>query len=96
MITSCFSLHSAKECCVSLTCLHSYRSFHNEHATKIAEGFIDGDLVEQFLDLAPSDMADICKGIKVSSTVCVSVWIYQGPTNPNPPNVDPLKLCERL
>lgn len=54
---------------LSLTGNSSYRSFYNEHTTKIAEGFIDGDLVEQFLDLAPSDMADICKGIKVSTLI---------------------------
>ena len=32
----------------------------------IPEGFIDGDLVEQFLDLPQPEMAEICKGLKVS------------------------------
>ena len=54
----------------------SYRSFGNDHKTKIAEGFIDGDLVEQFLELPQNDMAEICKGIKVSPvdfSFCASV-----------------------
>ena len=29
------------------------------------EGFIDGDLVERFLDLPQTQMDDVCKGIKV-------------------------------
>ncbi len=32
----------------------------------MAEGFIDGDLVEQFLELPESQMAEICQGLKVS------------------------------
>lgn len=43
----------------------AYRSFENEHKTKMTEGFIDGDLVERFLDLPPSEIEEICKGIKV-------------------------------
>lgn len=37
--------------------------------TKSSEGFIDGDLVEHFLDLPEKKMAEICKGIKVMYTV---------------------------
>ena len=33
--------------------------------TKLSEGFIDGDLVERFLDLSEAKMQEICKGIKV-------------------------------
>lgn len=33
--------------------------------TKSSEGFIDGDLVEHFLDLPQDKMEEICKGIKV-------------------------------
>ena len=33
--------------------------------TKSSEGFIDGDLVEQFLDLPQAKMEEICRGIKV-------------------------------
>ena len=46
-----------------------YRCFSVEHAaaskTKSAEGFIDGDLIEQFLDLPHQKMEDVCNGIKV-------------------------------
>ncbi|XP_064399977.1 DNA damage-binding protein 1-like isoform X3 [Halichondria panicea] len=41
-----------------------YRSFANDHKTKVAEGFIDGDLVERFLDLSQAQMNDIVAGIK--------------------------------
>ena len=45
----------------------SHRSFATEHKTKvmITEGFIDGDLVERFLDLSQSQMEEVCKGLKV-------------------------------
>jgi len=43
----------------------SYRSFGNDHKTLIAEGFIDGDLVEQFLELPEAQVTEICKGLKV-------------------------------
>ena len=33
--------------------------------TKSSEGFIDGDLVEQFLDLPQAKMEEICRGMKV-------------------------------
>lgn len=45
-----------------------YRCFSMEHPTatktKSSEGFIDGDLVEHFLDLPQDKMEEICKGIK--------------------------------
>lgn len=44
---------------------NSYRSYATEHKTKMPEGFIDGDLVERFLDLPQTQMEDVCKGIKV-------------------------------
>ena len=47
-----------------------YRCFSMEHTaatkTKSAEGFIDGDLVEHFLDLPQEKMEQIIKGIKVT------------------------------
>ena len=43
----------------------SFRSVANEHKTQLSEEFIDGDLVEKFLDLKQSQMEDICKGFKV-------------------------------
>lgn len=48
-----------------LVWLNSYRSYATEHKTKMPEGFIDGDLVERFLDLPQTQMEDVCKGIKV-------------------------------
>ena len=37
----------------------------------VTEGFIDGDLVERFLDLSQSQMDEVCKGLKVWSRM----WI---------------------
>lgn len=51
----------------------SYRSFSTEHMTKMSEGFIDGDLVERFLDLPQAQMEDICRGIKVYSSVDILI-----------------------
>ena len=31
----------------------------------ITEGFVDGDLVERFLDLSQTQMDEVCKGLKV-------------------------------
>ena len=31
----------------------------------ITEGFVDGDLVERFLDLSQIQMDEVCKGLKV-------------------------------
>ena len=31
----------------------------------ITEGFVDGDLVERFLDLSQAQMEEVCKGLKV-------------------------------
>ena len=31
----------------------------------ITEGFVDGDLVERFLDLSQTQMEEVCKGLKV-------------------------------
>ena len=45
--------------------LFRFRSFATEHKTKAFAGFIDGDLVEKFLDLPRSQMEEITKGIKV-------------------------------
>lgn len=60
----------------SFTSVFSYRCFSMEHPTatktKSSEGFIDGDLVEHFLDLPQDKMEEICKGIKVH---VASTWI---------------------
>lgn len=36
--------------------------------TKMPEGFIDGDLIERFLDLPQAQMEDVCRGIKVCTS----------------------------
>ena len=36
-----------------------------EHKTMITEDFIDGDLVERFLDFSQTQMEEVCRGLKV-------------------------------
>lgn len=36
-----------------------WRSFHNERKTQEARGFVDGDLVEQFVDLARPQQEEV-------------------------------------
>ena len=67
---------------------HSFwRSFHTERKTEQTTGFLDGDLIESFLDLSRDKMVEVCQGLQVSLTVrdCRSVWecrncrsVYQG------------------
>lgn len=42
-----------------------YRSFHNDMKTEACEGFIDGDLVESFLDLSREKMKECTAGMQV-------------------------------
>ncbi|XP_021371372.1 DNA damage-binding protein 1-like isoform X1 [Mizuhopecten yessoensis] len=45
---------------------HSFwRSFHTERKTEPAEGFIDGDLIESFLDLNRDKMQETVQGLQV-------------------------------
>lgn len=45
---------------------HSYwRSYHTEMKTEPCEGFIDGDLVESFLDLSRDKMQETVVGLEV-------------------------------
>ncbi len=53
-----------------------YRSFANEHKTKVTEGFIDGDLVERFLDLPQAQMSDVVMGIKVNTMLVIIASYY--------------------
>ena len=46
--------------------------------TKSAEGFIDGDLVEHFLDLPQEKMEQIIKGIKVTFSWTCSETLNKG------------------
>lgn len=48
---------------------HSFwRSFHTERKTEPAEGFIDGDLIESFLDLERDKIEQVVQGLKSSHT----------------------------
>lgn len=45
---------------------HSFwRSYHTEIRTEPSESFIDGDLIESFLDLNRADMIEVVNGLKV-------------------------------
>jgi len=45
---------------------HAYwRSFHNDRKQEPCEGFIDGDLIESFLDLPREQMKQVVVGLQV-------------------------------
>lgn len=45
---------------------HSYwRSFHTDIKSEPCEGFIDGDLIESFLDLSADKMKEVADGLQV-------------------------------
>lgn len=45
---------------------HSFwRSYHTEIRTEPSESFIDGDLIESFLDLSKADMIEVVNGLTV-------------------------------
>lgn len=44
----------------------SWRSFHTEQKTENSDGFVDGDLIECFLDLNREKMAQTIEGLEVS------------------------------
>lgn len=49
---------------------HSFwRSFHTDMKTEPADGFIDGDLVESFLDLGREKMKEVAAGLSVSKNL---------------------------
>lgn len=43
-----------------------WRAFHTDIKTENSEGFIDGDLIESFLDLSPEKMKEVADGLGVS------------------------------
>lgn len=46
---------------------HSFwRSFHTERKTEPATGFIDGDLIESFLDISRPKMQEVVANLQVS------------------------------
>ncbi|KAL3841910.1 hypothetical protein ACJMK2_019999 [Sinanodonta woodiana] len=42
-----------------------WRSFHTERKTEMSTGFIDGDLIESFLDLNRDTMAEVVQGLQI-------------------------------
>ena len=42
-----------------------WRSFHTERKTEPSFGFIDGDLIESFLDLSREKMQEVVQGLQV-------------------------------
>lgn len=46
---------------------HSYwRAFHTDIKTEPCEGFIDGDLIESFLDLSQEKMREVSDGLNIT------------------------------
>lgn len=45
---------------------HSFwRAFHTDMKMEQSEGFIDGDLIESFLDLSHDKMKEVAEGLQV-------------------------------
>lgn len=54
----------------SLTVYFTWRQFNTERKfVQDAKGFIDGDLIENFLDLGKQKMSDVVKGLQVCRRV---------------------------
>lgn len=47
----------------------TWRSFHTERKTEQATGFIDGDLIESFLDLGRAKMQEVVSTLQVGACV---------------------------
>ena len=61
---------------------HSWRSFHTERKTEPSAGFVDGDLIESFIDLHRDKMQEVVSGLQVeltpgsfTATFTVVVWV---------------------
>ena len=54
----------------ALTCFSTWRAFSNERKTEPTIGFVDGDLIESFLDLPRSKMEEVASGLQVSVKFC--------------------------
>lgn len=52
-----------------------WRSFNTELKIEECEGFIDGDLIESFLDLSPDKMAEVASNLMVSINVFLILYI---------------------
>lgn len=47
----------------------TWRSFHTERKTEQGKGFIDGDLIESFLDLGRAKMQEVVSTLQVGADV---------------------------
>lgn len=54
------------ESLISLILDFTWRSFHTERKTEPATGFIDGDLIESFLDISRPKMQEVVANLQVS------------------------------
>lgn len=54
----------------ALTCFSTWRAFSNERKIEPTIGFVDGDLIESFLDLPRSKMEEVASGLQVSVKFC--------------------------
>ncbi|TRY96322.1 hypothetical protein DNTS_021823 [Danionella cerebrum] len=85
--------------CLSLTPV-TWRSFHTERKTEAAAGFIDGDLIESFLDLSRAKMEEVVQTLQWnyrSSEVCVRFQIDDGSGMKREATVDEvIKTVEEL
>lgn len=52
-----------------------YRNFKNDRQTKESQGFIDGDLVEQFLELSPQKMDMVVNGTGLSQATPIGLSV---------------------
>lgn len=50
---------------MTLTLLFSWRSYYTEQKRDASMGFIDGDLIESFLDLTRDKMHEVVLGLQV-------------------------------
>ena len=48
---------------VFLTFGLSHRSCATEYKAMVTDGFVDGDLVERFLELSQNHMVEVCNGL---------------------------------
>lgn len=62
----------------SLTRLSTWRSFHTERKTEPATGFIDGDLIESFLDISRPKMQEVVANLQVSHAMVKTVTQARG------------------
>jgi len=53
----------------SLDGIFSWRSFHTDQKTEPFIGFIDGDLIESYLDLNRDKMQEIVQGLQVCTVI---------------------------